>query len=75
VRMPVMSGAETAQAIHEISPATRIVLISVDDSPHIGHLVKQSGADGFVSKNCGAKTFTESIDRILHCLSDATAPS
>jgi DNA-binding NarL/FixJ family response regulator len=69
VRMPVMDGTETARAIHQISPATKIVLISVDDSPHIGSLVKLAGADGFVSKNCGSKVFTESIDRILRCLS------
>jgi DNA-binding NarL/FixJ family response regulator len=75
VRMPVMSGTETARAIHEISPAARIVLISVDDSPHIGSLVKLARADAFVSKNCGARVFTEAIDRILRCLSATTFPA
>ena len=75
VKMPVMDGTEAARVIHQISPATRIVLISVDDSPRIGSLVKLADADGFVSKNCGAGAFTESIDRILRCLSGATLPA
>ena len=49
--MPVMGGGAAAQVIRAVSPATRIVFISVDDSPHVASLVKSTGADGFISKN------------------------
>ena len=64
--MPVLSGMDASEAIRAISPETRIVFISVDDSPWVAKLVKAAGADGFVSKNCGAAAFRETIDMILH---------
>lgn len=63
--MPVLSGGGAAEAIRAISPSTRIVFISIDDSPRVASLVKSCGADGFVSKNCGAAAFRETIEMIL----------
>ena len=63
--MPVLSGGGAAEAIRAISPSTRIVFISIDDSPRVAGLVKSCGADGFVSKNCGAAAFRETIEMIL----------
>ena len=63
--MPVLSGGGAAEAIRAIAPSTRIVFISIDDTPRVASLVKSFGADGFVSKNCGAAVFRETIEMIL----------
>jgi two-component system, NarL family, nitrate/nitrite response regulator NarL len=63
--MPVMNGDAAAQVIRAVSPATRIVFISVDDSPHVASLVKAAGAVGFVSKNCGSAVFRDTIDMMI----------
>jgi DNA-binding NarL/FixJ family response regulator len=65
LNMPIMNGSEAAKAIRAISPQTRIVLLSVDDSPRAANFVKTTGADGFVSKNCGCKAFRETIETIM----------
>lgn len=63
--MPILGGGGAAEAIRSISPSTRIVFISIDDSPRVASLVKSCGADGFVSKNCSAAAFRETIEMIL----------
>jgi CheY-like chemotaxis protein len=66
IYMPVMSAVEAARAIRAIAPNTKIVLVSVDDSPKVGELMKASGADGFVSKSCRPEVFQQTIAAILH---------
>ena len=62
--LPVMSGSEAAQTIQSLSPNTRIVFISVDDSPPVARLVRSAGAEGFISKNCSGRAFAQAVDAI-----------
>lgn len=61
VSMPIMSGTRAAKAIRAVAPETKIVFLSMHDSPTVGEMVKMAGADGFISKHCHAKEFRESL--------------
>jgi DNA-binding NarL/FixJ family response regulator len=66
IRMPSMSGIEASQAIREISPEIKIVLISLDDTPEVISQIKVSGADGFVTKNCRSEILMQTVAAVLH---------
>ena len=51
VSMPLMGGLEAARQIREIAPATRIIIITMHDSPQIRAAAKNSGANAVVTKN------------------------
>jgi two-component system, NarL family, nitrate/nitrite response regulator NarL len=59
--MPIMSGTRAAKAIRTLEPATKIVFMSMHDSPTVAELVRIAGADGFVSKHCHAENFLQAI--------------
>ncbi len=50
VQMPVMNGIEAAARVRHDLPATRIVMVTVDDSPEVRQACHDSGADGFIRK-------------------------
>lgn len=64
--MPVMSGTEAAKIIRAVAPATKIVFLSMHESPTVAELVRTVGADGFLSKHCHASEFMESLAALLH---------
>lgn len=64
--MPVMSGTEAAKSIRAVAPATKIIFISIHDSPTIADLVRIAGADGFVSKHSRADEFRTTLASLLH---------
>jgi len=63
--MPVMSGIEAAKAIRATAPKTKIIFLSMHDSPTVAELVRIVGADGFISKHCHAEGFRETIAALL----------
>jgi DNA-binding NarL/FixJ family response regulator len=50
VRMPGMSGIETARRFAEVQPDVVVILISIDDIPVIATLARGSGAAASVQK-------------------------
>ena len=63
--MPIMSGTQAARSIRVISPRTKIVFLSMHDSPTVAELVKTIGAAGFISKHATAKDFREALAALL----------
>lgn len=63
--MPLMSGTQAAKSIRAISPRTRIVFLSMHDSPTVAELVKTVGADGFISKHSQAGNFRKELAALL----------
>jgi two-component system, NarL family, nitrate/nitrite response regulator NarL len=63
--MPVMSGIVAAKAIRATAPETKIVFLSMHDSPTVAELVRIAGADGFISKHCHADEFRKTIAALL----------
>jgi len=50
VQLPDMSGFEVARILHEQPGAPTVILISSRDRSDYGARVRDSGADGFISK-------------------------
>jgi len=48
--MPVLDGLKTATEIRRVSPSTRVIFVTANDSPSFRELAFQSGALGVVSK-------------------------
>jgi CheY-like chemotaxis protein len=63
--MPLMSGTQAAKSIRAISPRTKIVFLSMHDSPTVAELVKTMGADGFISKHSQAGKFRKELAALL----------
>lgn len=62
----VAIGTWAAKAIRAVAPHTKIVFVSIHDSPTVAELVRIAGADGFVSKHCHADDFREAIAALFH---------
>ncbi len=50
VQMPVMNGIEAATQLRQDLPATRIIMVTVHDSPEVRQACRESGADAFIAK-------------------------
>ena len=49
--MPLMEGSTAATQIKQISPDTRVIVLTMHDSDHVIHEVLRSGARGYVLKS------------------------
>jgi len=65
VSMPVMNGVEAAREIRRFAPHTKIVILSVHDSPQIIEIAKQAGADAYVLKSAADKNLNVTVKRLL----------
>ena len=65
VSMPVMNGVEAAREIRRFAPRTKIVILSVHDSPQIIEIAKQAGADAYVLKSAADKNLNVTVKRLL----------
>lgn len=50
VEMPMMSGIEATSRIVRESPDTRVVIVTVHDSPELRRVCRERGAHGFIAK-------------------------
>lgn len=64
VNMPVMDGVKAAQEIRRISPATKIVFLTMFDTPVIMQAARM-WSDGFVSKYKAASELIPTLNRLL----------
>jgi DNA-binding NarL/FixJ family response regulator len=72
--MPVMSGTTAARHIRHLSPATRIILLSMHDSETVTELARLTGADACLSKRCATKELTDAISAVLGRLRPVRPP-
>ncbi len=50
LEMPIMSGIETTSCLARECPATRVVIVTVHDSPELRRICREHGARGFIAK-------------------------
>lgn len=67
VQMPVMNGIEAAAQLRRDLPATRIVMVTVHDSPEVRQACRESGADGFIAKEHLDRELPALIEQIFAC--------
>ncbi len=64
ISMPVMNGLQAAKAIRSSVPETKIVILSMHDSPHARNEALKSGADGYVIKTAEPAELFETIESL-----------
>ncbi len=65
VQMPVMNGIEAAQRLRQDLPDTRLIMVTVHDTPEVRRACRESGADGFVPKECLHEELPALLEHVL----------
>jgi len=65
ISMPVMNGLEAAREIRRFAPRTKIVILSVHDSPQIIEIAEKAGADAYVLKSAADTDLNVTVKRLL----------
>jgi two-component system nitrate/nitrite response regulator NarL len=63
--MPVMNGLQAATRIRQLRPSTKILILSMHDSPEAEHEALAVGADAFLTKTASADTFIRTVTTLL----------
>src|SRR5580693_8612218 len=53
--MPVMTGLQAAVAIRRLVPSTKIIMVSMHDSPQMMKEARAAGADAYITKSSAGK--------------------
>jgi DNA-binding NarL/FixJ family response regulator len=65
VTMPIMNGLQAAAKIREVSPETKIVILSMHESPYITQKALQAGADVFLTKSDAGGKLLQAVDQLF----------
>jgi two-component system, NarL family, nitrate/nitrite response regulator NarL len=65
ISMPVLNGLQAAKAIRASVPSTKIIVLSMHDSPHARKEALKAGADGYVTKTAEPAFLFETIESLL----------
>ena len=65
VRMPKVSGIEAAQQIREISPTTKILMLTVSDEEDDLYEAIKAGANGYLLKEISVEEVAEAIRAVV----------
>jgi DNA-binding NarL/FixJ family response regulator len=63
--MPVMNGLQATARIRQLAPSTKILVLSMHDSPQVEHGALAAGADAFLTKGASADTFIRTVATLL----------
>ena len=63
--MPGITGLQAAAKIKSLAPRTRILIITMHDSPQMEVEVRAAGADGYLTKMAAAKSLLEAINNLF----------
>ena len=63
--MPIMGGTAAARHIRRVSPATKIVFLSMHESETVVELTRLAGADACLTKRCTPQELNRAIATVL----------
>jgi len=63
--MPVMTGLQAAAAIRRLAPATKIIMVSMHDSPQMVKEAHAAGADAYITKTSAGKELLATMYRLF----------
>jgi DNA-binding NarL/FixJ family response regulator len=66
VTMPVLNGLQAARQIRELAPATKILMLSMHDSPQLANEAVRVGADGYLTKTGARGDLLDTIAALLN---------
>jgi DNA-binding NarL/FixJ family response regulator len=72
ISMPTMGGFEAARRIRSVTPATKILMLSLDSSPQVEKDAKAAGADAFVAKGASVSALLATVEQLLATATDNT---
>lgn len=64
--MPVMTGLQAAARIRRQAPSTKIVIITMHDSPQMETEARAAGADVYITKMAAAKSLLQAMRGLFH---------
>lgn len=65
VNMPRLNGHEATKRIRRAQPETIVIGISINDSPQMRQLMKDAGADAFLSKEAATEELYPMITQLM----------
>ncbi len=74
ITMPRMNGLTAAAKIRQPAPATKILIVSMHDSPVAAREALKAGADAFLPKSAGGFHLMRAIEAIFRNAAPAPRP-
>ena len=65
ISMPVMNGIEATREIRRLSPATKVVIVSMHDNHIVSLQAKDAGAHGYVFKASPSEVTVKTIAGVV----------
>jgi DNA-binding NarL/FixJ family response regulator len=65
IRLPNLDGIKAAVQIQQLSPDSKIVFLTMDDSPDVVQAALRTGAQGYVHKSRAQRDLLPAIDAVL----------
>jgi DNA-binding NarL/FixJ family response regulator len=65
IGLPTLGGVEAAQRIRELSPQSRILFVSQENSVHVVRGALAEGAKGYVAKTDARRELLTAVDAVL----------
>jgi DNA-binding NarL/FixJ family response regulator len=63
--MPVLTGLQAASKIRQILPETKILIVTMHDSPQMESAARAAGADAYITKMAAAKSLLEAMRALV----------
>jgi len=63
--MPLMNGLEVQSQLRDISPSTRVIMLTANDDPSLRTTALNAGASAFLTKPCDNEEFLAAVRRAL----------
>jgi len=65
ISMPILNGIEAARDIRQNLPSTKIVILTMHESPQLELAARQAGADAVVTKRMAMDSLTNALERLF----------
>ena len=63
--MPIMNGLEVQSQLRNISPSTRVIMLTANDDPSLRATALSAGAAAYFTKPCNYEDFLATVQRAL----------
>jgi FixJ family two-component response regulator len=63
--MPIMNGLAVQSQLRDVSPSTRVVVLTANDDPSLRNTALNAGASAFLTKPCDNEEFLAAVRRAL----------
>jgi DNA-binding NarL/FixJ family response regulator len=65
ITMPEMNGIEAAHEIRRIAPATKIIILTMHESPQLELVARQAGADAVITKRMASNSLITAVSDLV----------